>query len=154
MKNRILSIVVIGIIVVAVFFVLRVSGDKNSVMDQYKDKIAQEVSPTPLDSQTNSDGEVSVTVTPRDQSDLEFEMTLSTHSVDLSEDLTKISILVDDDGNEYKPTEWQGDPPGGHHREGILRFGEIVPQPQSLTLLVRHIGGVSERKFEWMMQDL
>ncbi len=104
--------------------------------------------------QTNSGGSVNVTVLPKNLSDAgtwDFDVTFSTHSVELSEDVTQISALVGDDGREYAPISWDGDPPGGHHREGILKFEPIVPTPRSITLKIRKIDGVDERSFRWQM---
>lgn len=149
MKN--LNFVIIIIFVAIVFLGIRFLGDKNS-NSAYKNEVAQAPTTASFDSKTNSEGEVSITVTPVNQSDWSFEITLSTHSVDLGEDLTQVSILVDENGSEYKPIEWEGDPPGGHHREGVLRFGEITPQPQSIILFIRQIGDIDKRKFEWTIQ--
>ena len=102
-----------------------------------------------LEPQKNNDGQVTVTVTPLKSASagiLEFEITLNTHSVELNEDLIKAAVLIADDKN-YTPTAWDGDPPGGHHREGILRFASISPQPESITLKIRNVGGVAERDF-------
>lgn len=151
MKNLNLIIIVISIIIVIIFLGIRFSGDKNS-SSTHRDKTVQTVTPAFLDSQTNSEGKVSVTATPTNQSDWSFEITLNTHSVDISEDLTQVSVLVDENNNEYKPIEWQGDPPGGHHRKGVLRFGEITPQPRLITLFIHQIGGINVRKFEWLTQ--
>jgi hypothetical protein len=115
----------------------------------YTDETVQSATITSFDSQTNNDGEVSVTVTPLDQANLSFKVTLSTHSVDLGEDLIQVSTLVDENGKEYKPIKWEGDPLGGHHRESVLSFGEIAPRPQIITLSIGKISGIAERKFEW-----
>lgn len=148
MKNIKLIIIVVGIIAVTAFFGTRFLGDKDS-NTTYKDEPVQATATTPLDSQTSSEGQVSVTATSIDQSDWSFQIILDTHSVELTEDLTQVSALLDENGNEYKPIEWQGDPPGGHHRSGVLRFGEIMPESQSVTLVVRQVGGIDERRFEW-----
>lgn len=106
-----------------------------------------------LETQTNNEGSVSITVTPK-LSDKEwaFEIALNTHAVDISEDLTNVSNLADENGNEYKPVEWQGDPPGGHHRKGTLRFAPISAEQKSITLKIRNIGGVEERNFIWQLK--
>src|SRR3990172_6767698 len=102
--------------------------------------------------QTNDEGGVVVAVTPKDQSDWSFEITLTTHSGNLGEDLGEVSVLADEMGDEYRRVEWEGDPPGGHHRRGVIRFGEITPSPHSIILTIRQVGGVDERKFEWIIQ--
>jgi hypothetical protein len=72
---------------------------------------------------------------------------MNTHSVELDQDMTKIAILVDDQGKEYKPISWEG-PVGGHHREGMLIFNQITPNPKSVELKISSIGGVV-RSFTW-----
>ncbi len=106
-----------------------------------------------LETRESNDGPVSVAVTPKDLEDglaaWDFHMTLNTHSEELSEDLVAISELVDDQGKVYKPASWEGAPPGGHHREGILKFNPISPKPESLELKIKNVGGISERRFKW-----
>lgn len=102
-----------------------------------------------LELQTNNDGQATVTVTPLKSASagtLEFEIILDTHSVELNEDLIKAAVLIADDKN-YTPTAWDGAPPGGHHRKGVLRFAPISPSPKSITLKIRNVGGVAERDF-------
>ena len=67
---------------------------------------------------------VTITVTPqlRAGESPSFKVVLDTHSQDLRDDLLNSSVLVDSAGNRYAPTAWDGPAPGGHHREGILRF--------------------------------
>ena len=72
-----------------------------------------------------------------------------THSEELSEDLVAVSELLDDQGKAYKPTSWDGSPPGGHHRNGVLKFNPISPKPRSLELKIKNVGGVVERSFKW-----
>lgn len=106
-----------------------------------------------LSSQINSEGEVEVEVTPveiSESSDLwQFKIVLTTHSVELDQDLTKVTLLFDDKGNIYQPVSWEGTPPGGHHREGILSFRSIKPQTPSLRLVIQNVGETKEREFTW-----
>jgi len=108
-----------------------------------------------LPAQTNSEGRVSVTVTPLDVSPTaeswRFDVQLNTHVTPLDQDLMQIAVLIDSAGNELKPTAWQGDPPGGHHRHGVLIFAPIQPAPLSLTLKLGSIGSVGERSFTWTL---
>jgi len=109
-----------------------------------------------LSPQTNSEGSVEVEVTPIDitgTSDLWlFKTVLNTHSVELDQDLTKLTVIKSNSGIEYKPLAWEGAPPGGHHREGILTFRPISPQPSTIDIIVKDIGGIPERKFSWKLQ--
>lgn len=106
-----------------------------------------------LDVQANNEGPVSITVTPqRSDNEWAFEMVLDTHSMDIEENPANVSVLTDEKGNEYKPIEWQGDPPGGHHLKGILKFALISPEPQSIVLKVFQVGGIEERNFIWSLK--
>lgn len=122
---------------------------------QSQEKKVQKVIPTNqnvLSTQTNSEGSVTVKVTPVDIPDgkqWKFSIVLDTHSDELSQDLTSIISLTDDKENVYKPISWVGSPPGGHHREGELIFDSISPKPSSISLKVKNIGGITERIFLW-----
>ena len=48
-----------------------------------------------------------------------------------------------------RPMAWEGDPPGGHHRKGVLVFKPLDPMPATITLDVREVGGVADRTFTW-----
>ncbi len=100
-----------------------------------------------IDDQAN----VSVVVTPLDLSPQSaqwtFDVGMNTHSVELDQDMTKIAVLVDDQGKEYKPLAWNG-PSGGHHREGTLTFARITPMPKSIELKITGIADVV-RSFVW-----
>ena len=75
---------------------------------------------------------------------------MDTHSVELDQDMTKITVLVDDQGKEYKPLGWEGTV-GGHHREGMLIFNQITPTPKSVKLKISGIGDVV-RSFVWQLE--
>ena len=109
-------------------------------------------SPIALEPKANNEGTVTISVTPRISGGDEpwlFEVVLDTHSVELDEDMVALSVLTDEDGKEYKPISWEGDSPGGHHREGILEFAPILPLPESITLAIMQVGGVEKRNFRW-----
>ncbi|MEK7627071.1 MAG: hypothetical protein AAB397_00615 [Patescibacteria group bacterium] len=144
--------IIIGIvgIIVAVVFLIRFSISENSDVI-YKNNKTLILSIIALDTKINNEGAVTVAVTPTDRSNWSFEVVLDTHSMELGEDLTQVSVLVDENGNEHKPVEWRGDPPGGHHRAGTLIFGEIASASKSVILIIRQIGGIAERKFEWVL---
>jgi hypothetical protein len=81
----------------------------------------------------------------------EFEVVLDTHSTDLSDDLAKSAVLIDDRGAEDRPTSWQGDPPGGHHRKGTLDFAPLVPRPGEVELRIQRPGEPAPRAFRWRL---
>lgn len=73
-----------------------------------------------------------------------FEAILDTHSVNLDQDLTKTAVLIDDKKNEYKSISWEGDPAGGHHRKGILKFKPVLPFPSKIELKLKDIACVDK----------
>lgn len=108
-----------------------------------------------LKSQSNEQGEVAVTITPRSvlptAETWSFNVLLDTHSVELNEDMVSIAVLTGNGSEQYRSTGWQGDGPGGHHREGVLLFKPIIPMPTLLTLSLSNLGGVSVRTFSWQV---
>ena len=106
------------------------------------------------ETKTEEQADVTVVVTPIDLSlnskEWRFDVGMNTHSVELDQDMTKIAILVDDQGKEYKPISWEG-PVGGHHREGMLIFNQITPNPKSVELKISNIGDVV-RSFVWQLK--
>ena len=68
-------------------------------------------------------GEVTVRLEPHhvDGTGAEFRVTLDTHSEELDMDLVAGAELVVG-GKPWQATSWNGDGPGGHHREGRLGF--------------------------------
>jgi len=80
---------------------------------------------------------------------MKFEVRMNTHSADLGQDMAAVSTLKDNNGREYKATAWQGSPPGGHHRKGVLEFPDLADNSESITLVIRGIDNVPERIFNW-----
>lgn len=103
---------------------------------------------------TDEQGQVTIKVTPMMFNDEQwkFEVVLNTHSVDLSQDMLQITELVDSQGNLYKPIAWEGDEPGGHHREGALIFSPFSPVPDGIELKIKNVSGIPERSFKWDLQ--
>ncbi len=102
---------------------------------------------------TSDAGGVRVVVTPQpigpNATVWEFEVVLDTHSEPLNADLAQAAVLVDDNGRRYIPLAWQGDPPGGHHRKGTLRFPLLAGKPKAVELHITGVGGAGERMFRW-----
>lgn len=90
---------------------------------------------TGLEAQTLSAGEIDIEIEPRqlDAQGATFEITLDTHSVELSMDLTAAELDVG--GIAWPVTGWDGDGPSGHHREGELRF-DAAGSPTGTARLV------------------
>ncbi len=81
-----------------------------------------------------------------------FEVRMNTHSGDLGQDIVAASTLKDDQGRKYQPTNWQGSPPGGHHRKGVLEFPVLDGTPASITLVIRQVADVPERIYKWTVE--
>ena len=96
---------------------------------------------TDLETQTLTDGAVTYVVTPKNLVTTaitwDFDISLDTHAGSLDQDLVDIARLVDDKGDEYKATTWEGSPAGGHHREGILKFLPVSPRPAFIELKIQ-----------------
>lgn len=109
-----------------------------------------------LPSRQNNEGQVMVLVTPLSMSNTEnwrFAVQLTTHVAPITQDIAAVSVLSDGKGHDEKPLAWQGDPPGGHHRKGVLLFKSISPLPDSVTLKIRQVGSVPERAFTWKLTN-
>lgn len=109
-----------------------------------------------LEARTSNAAGVTVKVTPKDvapgAATWAFAVVLDTHSRDLSGDLAKDSVLVDARGTRYAPVSWEGAPPGGHHREGVLRFKALGPAPGAFELHIRRPGESAARVFRWTLK--
>lgn len=106
----------------------------------------------------SSEANVSISVTPRVLFLKEkpvFDITFETHSVDLVFDVASIAILEDQNRNSFGNPEWDGSPPGGHHRNGTLSFSEPLPQStKQVTITLKGIAGIAKRTFAWEVKRL
>jgi len=104
---------------------------------------------------THSGGGVTVKATylnPQATEDARFEVVLDTHSVNLdSYDLKAVSLLRDDAGESYPPTQVENKG-SGHHREITLMFPKLSAEAKRLELVIKDIAGVKERSFRWELQ--
>jgi hypothetical protein len=109
-----------------------------------------------LAAQKSSDRGVTVVVTPMELSaeakTWDFKIVLDTHSADLNDDLMKSALLLDGAGGQHVPIAWDGAPPGGHHREGVLRFKPVTPRPAAIELRITRPGEPSPRSFRWQLK--
>ena len=109
-----------------------------------------------LAARTSDEAGIKVIVTPKalglGAKVWEFEVVLDTHTKPLNDDLAQITVLMDEAGRRYVPVAWQGDPPGGHHRKGILQFSAPAEMPKSVELQIKGVGGVATRTFRWEVQ--
>ncbi|MEW6410331.1 MAG: hypothetical protein AB1488_09530 [Nitrospirota bacterium] len=114
--------------------------------------VADAVAEIDLPAKINRENLVSITVKPIKFSynkTIEFHIKIDTHQGSLDFDLTQISLLEDDKGNIYKPSSWEGSPPGGHHRSGMLRFPKLSEKTKFIKLIIKDVYDVPERLFKW-----
>ena len=106
-----------------------------------------------LPAQSTSASGVTVSATPQSLSDKswDFEIAFDTHSQELNDDLTKEAVLIAASGVTSAPISWQGDPPGGHHRKGVLRFKPLAGQPPAIELQIKRVGETAPRSFRWQL---
>jgi len=107
--------------------------------------------------QTDSQGAVTFEVTPLNLQNpaesLQFDVSMNTHSVDLSMDLASLATLTTDTGITVQATLWDG-PTGGHHVKGKLFFpanqnGKVILDgAKQLTLTIKDVDA-PERTFVW-----
>lgn len=86
------------------------------------------------------------------EEELEFEVKLDTHTVDLDAyRLDKSVLLRDESGTAYSPVS--AEPSGsGHHREGKIRF-KNPGKSGSVELLFKDLAGVKETVFKWELKE-
>jgi Spy/CpxP family protein refolding chaperone len=121
--------------------------------------------PLPL-TQEDTQGGVTVSATlltpdkPRSDGKLAIQVTLDTHAVDLNPyALEKLAVLRDGQGREVPALGFESPSGSGHHREGVLSFPAtdtggkplVSPEAKAVTLILRGIGGVPERVFQWAL---
>ena len=86
----------------------------------------------------------------------EFDIVMTTHSIDLSMDLATLSTLTTDTGVSVDAALWDA-PLGGHHVEGKLIFPSakdgksILEGATKLTLTIVNVDAPS-RVFEWELK--
>lgn len=127
---------------------------------------AESASPSGNDASASADlsridqqGAVTVEVTPLNldnpSEQLEFDVVMDTHSVDLSMDLTTLATLTTDTGITIQAVLWDA-PRGGHHVEGKLIFPatndgkSILDGATTLTLTISGVDAPT-RVFEWQV---
>jgi len=87
---------------------------------------------------------------------LEFDVSMNTHSVDLSMDLAQLATLSTDAGFTVQASKWDA-APGGHHVSGKLLFPSmqdtksILEGASKLTLTIINVDATS-RIFEWELK--
>lgn len=109
---------------------------------------------TGLSTQTSVESAVTVKVTPKDLKGAtwDFDVIFDTHSQELKDDLSTSAVLVAADGTQVPPASWRADPPGGHHRKGVLRFNALTPPPSVVELRINRPGEPKPRSFKWKLK--
>lgn len=109
-----------------------------------------------IDARTSYADGVTVKVTPKlvapGAAEWEFAVSLDTHVKSLDDDLAKSAVLVDSKGGRYPALGWHGAQPGGHHREGVLRFKAPEPYPDGFELQIVRAGEAAPRVFRWLLK--
>ena len=130
--------------------------------DAQPDSVSTESASPSNDSATRTDqqGAIVVEITPLNIASptdtFEFDVVLTTHSIDLSMDLAILSTLATDTGLSVAPTLWDA-PLGGHHVAGRLIFPatkdgkSILEGASKLTLTITNVDAPS-RIFEWELK--
>ncbi len=154
MKNTIITTLSI-VAFVGVFLALYFSGPKTQTVPVINQLTEETSTKQNWETKTEEQASVTVVITPLDLSpnskEWKFDVVMDTHSVELDQDMTKIAVLVDDQGKEYVPLRWEGAEAGGHHREGVLIFNQILPMPKSVELKIYDMGDVV-RSFSWQIK--
>lgn len=108
------------------------------------------------ETKTDTRPPISLTVTPvefgRNANPWRFTIVFDAHSGSLDDDPLQMATLMDNRGNIYQPTAWEGPGPGGHHREGVLVFDAIRPTPTYAKLNIKNVGGIAVRTFRWNLK--
>ena len=154
MKNNVPLLVIGGAIIIALLIGSR-DNEQPAGANIPAEPTAQSTEDAGYEPQTDSQGVVAVTVTPLElsamASEWKFKVVLDTHSGSLDQDMLTTAVLVDDSNKVYRPTNWDGAPPGGHHREGVLTFMPSASAPQRIQLKILNIE-VPERNFAWELK--
>ncbi|MEK7081204.1 MAG: hypothetical protein AAB902_02350 [Patescibacteria group bacterium] len=153
MNNKNLTILALILTFLGGFLFFYRSGPTKELVPVVNQANQQTTTKQNWESKTDEQSAITVTVTPIDifprSKQWKFDISMNTHSIELDQDLTKTTVLVDNQGKEYRPIAWEG-PVGGHHREGVLVFNAINPLPKYIELKIKNIGSsVTERLFKW-----
>ena len=153
MNNKTLTILTLALAFLGGFLFFYRGGPAKQLVPVANQTNQQTTTKQNWETKTDEQASVTVTVTPTDISlqskEWKFDVVLNTHSVELDQDMTKIAVLVDGQGKEYKPLSWNGSEPGGHHREGVLIWNAIEPTPKSVEIKIKDISEIPERSFKW-----
>ena len=153
MKSRILIIGSIAVVVLGVLFLNGKKIEEPSGQEIQTQKPAAGESREKIawfNKQLKTMGAVEVEAVPislEPDSNMKFQLTLNTHSVELTYDLVNIVKAQDDKGGIYKSVAWSGEQ-GGHHLSGELLLEPISSEAKQITLIINGIDNQTEN-FVW-----
>ncbi|MBI4733087.1 MAG: hypothetical protein HY781_13365 [Chloroflexi bacterium] len=150
---------------ISILFILTLPACGSAVTTQPVVPLPTETVPAPMQATTeeitraDQQGAVIVEVTPLNLDQpgqtLDFQVSMNTHSVDLSMDLATLATLATDAGLQVQAISWDS-PLGGHHVSGILSFPattegkSLLEGTSELTLTIRSVDAEA-RIFIWSM---
>lgn len=76
------------------------------------------------------------------------KVVLDTHAVALDAIALDQAVALRTDGGDLAATAVEQASGSGHHREAVLVFPPL-PQPGRVRIVVKNVGGVAERAFDW-----
>ncbi len=152
MKDQKVIIISLAIIIIGAALYYAISN-RTSPPKTQQGSNSRQIEQVALSTQTLTDGAVTYKVTLKNltpsATTWDFDISLDTHTGSLDQDLVSVVRLVDNKGNEYKALEWKGDQPGGHHREGILKFSPVTPRPASIELKIQTTTSSENSSLRW-----
>ncbi len=120
---------------------------------------AQQNEPSVDLKRTDTQGAVTLDVNPLNFTSFEdtliFDVSMNTHSVDLSMDLAALSELATNNGLTLPAAQWDA-PKGGHHVEGTLTFAipaeakSVLQSAKEWTLTIKSVDAPT-RVFTWQI---
>lgn len=149
-KDRILFVILVALVVFFVIYNLqknRISVRQSQQLQTPKTQVREK-----FEKKENDEGEVVVSASPivlEPGKSPKFDVQFNTHSVNLDFDVSQIATLKDKEGNVFDNPLWEGSPPGGHHRSGTLTFNNQLLKTEEVTLIIKDIAGIPERKLSW-----
>lgn len=151
------KIVLISLLVVALagttFFIL--TQENASVVKPSPQVASDGIITQKWERKTDKQADITVEVTPTNllpkSKEWKFNIVMDTHVAALDHEMTKVAVLVDDQGREYLPIAWTGDGVGGHHREGVLNFNAIASTSNTIELRINEVGPSTVRVFKWQI---
>jgi hypothetical protein len=113
----------------------------------------------PYPTQSDAQGAISMDITPENLTQFGdkviFDVSMNTHSVDLSMDLAKLASLSTETGKKVGAILWDA-PRGGHHVQGKLSFPTLLDgknlfdKAGNITITIKDVGAKS-RIFTWKL---